>query len=365
MKRIGIVTLYDNINIGNKLQNYAVQTYFENMGFECRTIEHWEMAHHKLNICDIKFMMYELIGFPKEKAQKIRLGKERKKRFKQFSDQYLKLGECVEISDVPKDLNLKYNYFVTGSDQVWHNWTKTKKEIDYFFLGFARPEQRISISPSFGKSSIEPEFKESYIKGLNGLEVLTCREKSGAALIYGLCGKEARVLLDPTMLIDTCCWEKMAKRPDILSKNDYILTYSLGGLTDEVSKVVYTIAKEYSYKIIDILDPKQPNLYLTTPDEFLYYIKNSKLVITDSFHACVFSILFNTDFVVFNRKQTSSMGNMESRLDTLLNKFSLLDRKFESISLDNLFKTDFSHVNQVLDVERKETRELYESQMGV
>lgn len=358
MKKIGIMTLYGDYNIGNKLQNYAVQTFFEEMGFECRTLRHWEMARRPFTFRTCLKKGCEIIGYPKEKATELRLETKRTKRFKAFSKQYLKLGEHVKIAQLPKNLAERYNYFVVGSDQVWHNWTKSEKELCYFLLKFAKSEQRLTIAPSFGKIEIENEFQQSYADGLKGFDRLSCREQVGAELIKNLTGQEAVVLADPTMLIEKLHWEKMERRPVGFPEDKYILVYSLGGLTEEASRFVEQTSACYQLKVIDILKMNIPEYYMTTPDEFLYYIDRASLVVTDSFHACVFSILYKTDFTVFNRS-LKTMGNMTSRLDTLLSKFSLGDRKLEYVTSDSIFDTDFSMVEHVLQAEKDRAKNFY------
>lgn len=357
MKKLGIITLYGDYNIGNKLQNYAVQHYFESLGFVCETIPHWEMSGRERNYQNFKLWLKNNFFFPVEKREKYRLDKKRKKRFKQFSDRNLKLGKTVKIKKLPTNFSSQYDYFVVGSDQVWHNWTLTKEEIDYFFLKFANENQRITIAPSFGKNEIEKEYLNDYIEGIKGFKVLTCREEQGAKIIKRLTNRSTYVLLDPTMLIDDNQWVKIEKKPDRMTTKNYILVYALGKVDDKVKSFISNIAHKYVFEVIDILNVTKPDLYLTTPDEFLYYIRNAKLVVTDSFHACVFSILFHTNFVVFER-ETVSMGNMTSRIDTLLNRFGLVNRKLGKCE-GSLFDTDFSSVSKILEDEREKACELY------
>lgn len=358
MSKIAIVTLYDDINIGNKLQNYAVQIFFEKFGMKCETLRHWEMAYDKRNWKKIKLILIRILGYPRESSRMLRLEKKRKKRFKAFSDAYLKLGPVVKMKHLPENLSEVYDYFVTGSDQVWHNWTGKRTEIDYFFLQFAKEHQRLTIAASFGKNEIEKEFLEDYDRGIKGIPIITCREQQGASLIKEIFEREVEVLLDPTMLIDEIYWYEIEKKPKIKVPEKYILIYALGNKSKEVQQFIEQVALENDMEIVDIYNKNIPELYMTAPDEFLYFIHHAHLVVTDSFHASVFSILFHTDFVVFDR-MTKSMGNMSSRLDTLLNVFGLSDRKFGLIEKKMLFQTDFSDVNETLKKERRRAVDIY------
>lgn len=358
MKKIGIITLYDNINTGNKLQNYAVQCFFGDMGYKCETIRHWEMAHKKIKWWVIKDKVIEMIGFPKKKAAIYRLKTKRKKIFSNFSNKHLTLGEEISIYSLPVDFKKKYDYFVTGSDQVWHNWTNTEAEINYFMLKFADVYQRITIAPSFGKSEVESCFSNIYAKGLENIPFITCREEQGANIIRELTGKEAQVILDPTMLIDESNWIEIEKKPVNYPDKGYILLYALGDVSDEVNEFLNKIIQDNNYLIVDIFNENIPELYITAPDEFIYYVHHANLVVTDSFHACAFSILFKTNFIVFNRK-TTNMKDMTSRLDTLLQTFNLSKRKFGVLQESEIFETDFSGVSQKLERERIRTRKIY------
>lgn len=357
MKKIGIVTLYDDINIGNKLQNYAVQTFFTNLGYQCETIRHWEMAHFSIKK-RIKNGLIALLGVPQKRAKIIRLQEKRKEGFRDFSNKYLRLGPEIHFKRIPDDLQDKYDYFVTGSDQVWHNWTNSTKEIEYFFLMFAKEYQRLTIAPSFGKNNIENEFCDVYKNGILGIPYITCRENQGAKMIKSLTGKDTTVILDPTMLIDTNEWLKIEKKPNAFAGKKYILIYSLGEMSQEVTQYITMVADKNHFEIIDIFNEEVEKYYFATPDEFIYYIRHAEIVITDSFHATVFSILFHRNFIVFDRN-TISMGNMSSRLDTLLNIFQLQGRKYGLVDLDQLFISDFSMVDSILEQERAKSKKVY------
>ena len=160
MKKIGIVTLYDDINLGNKLQNYAVQRFFELKGFKCETINYEKQEYSFLRKLAMKLIGF--IGLPKEKAYKFRIMDERKNKFSKFSQKYINVTEMVNFKNLPSNLNEKYDYFVTGSDQVWHNWSDTKEELEFFFLSFCDRNKRLTIAPSFGKDEVEPKYAELY-----------------------------------------------------------------------------------------------------------------------------------------------------------------------------------------------------------
>ncbi|MDY5023461.1 MAG: polysaccharide pyruvyl transferase family protein [Blautia sp.] len=351
MKKIGIVTLYDDVNIGNKLQNYAVQSVYEKMGYQVETLRHWDMVHKPINKNEVKKYIKSIILPNSEESKIKRLQIIRKKRFRKFSDKYIKIGPILKFGKIPDGFKSKYDFFVVGSDQVWHNWLSVKDELSYFMLSFANKCQRLTISPSFGKDEIH-SFVDEYREGLNGFIDLTCREKKGAEIIYELTGRRAQVTLDPTMLISADEWKKIEKKPSYKIGEDYILVYSLGGLDLSINQYVEEIAEEKHLQIIDIYNPNKRDLYMTTPDEFIYLVSHSRLVITDSFHACAFSILYNKDFIVFNRNSIYE-GNMMSRVSTLLETFEIENRVYYQGY--NYIPVDYFSIEKKLRNEREKT----------
>ena len=115
-----------------------------------------------------------------------------------------------------------------------------------------------------------------------------------------------------------------------------------------------TIAKENDCQIIDIIN-EDSEFFGIGPAEFLYLEKNAKLVVTDSFHSCVFSIIFSTPFVVFKRDD-KKLKSMHSRIETLLNTFNLQSRIFEDEITPEMAKIeDYSNATKILIEKREES----------
>lgn len=221
------------------------------------------------------------------------------------------------------------------------------------------------MAPSFGFDMFPKKHIKIYKKGLLGFEYISVREKRGAELIKELTGRDATVLLDPTMLIDTSEWTNILRRPSQFTDDNYIFVYVIGGFKGEVKEKTCALAADFGLQVIDIMDIDNDYYIHTRPDEFLYWIHNARLVVTDSFHASVFSILFGRPFVVTERSDIKGMG---SRLDTLFQKFGITGRHFDElksgfevagVARDRLFMADYSDVLTILDAERKKADEFY------
>ena len=216
-------------------------------------------------------------------------------------------------------------------------------------LSFATPEQRVSFSASFGISELPENTREKAKRELEKYKAISVRENRGKDIVEELTKrKDIEVLVDPTMLLTAEEWDKVSKKPKQLKTDKYILNYFLGNLSEARKKEIERVAKENNCEIINILDKNSP-FYKTGPSEFLYLEKNAFLICTDSFHSSVFAILYNRPFIVFDREGSNT--KMNSRLETLLNKFNLTNRWFNN----KIDKTQ-------LDVNYKETYEILEKE---
>ena len=164
------------------------------------------------------------------------------------------------------------------------------------------------------------------------------------------------------MLLTAEEWDKISKRPNKLKTEKYILTYFLGNISKERKREIKRVAKENNCKIINILD-KNGGFYTLGPSEFLYLEKNAFLICTDSFHSCIFAILYQRPFLIFERENTTS--DMTSRLDTLLETFKLKDRKFTGKINNEMLKCDYTESYKVLEKERKKADEFIKKALKI
>ena len=358
MKKIGIITLNGYFNYGNRLQNFALQESLKKYNFEVETV--W-IEKDRINNKAKSNKLQTVVKNPKSLIKKVYtkaylnpLNEKRKFRFKQFSNQFInETTTSISEANLPTDLLNEYDYFVTGSDQVWNPYFTNASSL--YFLTFAPREKRIAYSPSFGISEIptwcESEFKE----WLKGMEHISVREDAGAEIIRNLTGREAEVLADPTLLLSKESWLSIAKPFSNKPKESYLLTYFLGEIPVDTKILINDISNKYNLKVVNLAQVKQRKYYLTDPAEFLDFINSATLFFTDSFHGSVFSLLFETPFVITDRK--GSIPSMNSRIQTLLSKYGLEDRHISKIDDTDIFNVDFTHVETILNDERSKANE--------
>ena len=360
--KIGIATIVDYKNYGNRLQNYALQEVLKAMGHDVETIVNKPLKPTDDRSAAVRYLerMKELgvkgnisrisdkiKGDPKEK-----LLNEKKRTFKAFSNRYIKETEyIIDPEAVPESLKDKFDFFVTGSDQVWNPNYRNGSPFD--FLTFAPLNKRVAYAPSFGVSTIPDDFKENYAKWLSEFASLSVREDAGSQLIESLTGRKAPVLVDPTLLLNKDQWLTLAEPSSVKPQSNYLLTYYLGTLSEDKASFISKVAEENNLKIVNLADYAQPDYYTLSPAEFVDMIHHASVFFTDSFHGAVFSILLEKPVVVFER--VSKVPSMNSRIDTLLSKFNLIERKYEKISNDKVFDIDFSHVPPILEEERNKS----------
>ena len=379
-KKVGIVTLTGGENYGNVLQNYAVQETINELGFIAETVKNstrfgrflpeikrvnkfapkyikkyiLSQLNYRYNIKNSgKGILKTLMFCKKNNEQLVAAKKKRKTAFANFCDNHINWS--TETLDINKSFangqtGEKYDFFVAGSDQVWNPTYPSTSSIN--FLQFAPRQKRVCFSPSFGINNIPEPLKEDFSKWLSEIPFLSVREEQGKSIINELTGRDAVVLCDPTMCVTKEKWLSIAKKPDFDTNKPYILTYFLGDRTKTYDKYIKKIAAKYDLAIINLFDVLDLMYYAVSPQELIYLINNAKLVCTDSFHGTVFSIIMHTDFVTFSRNESGK--SMHSRIDTLLSTFGLQKRNYSTMSLEDFFKTDFSDVDNVLAIKRKE-----------
>lgn len=344
MKKVAILTINDCTNYGNRLQNYATQEVFKNMNLKAETILN-QKGLYGFNY--IKKQIKDVL----RKCIKNKKQIDRYNLFMKFDKNIKYAKYIIDETRIPQKIGKKYDMFFTGSDQVWNPNFARMSDID--FLTFVPKEKRNSFSASFGIDEIPKEMKGYYKKRISGLNKISVREERGKEIIYELTGRtDVEVLIDPTMMLTAKEWDKVAKKPKQLKNDKYILNYFLGQLSNERKKEIERVAKENNCEIINILD-KDSRFYAIGPSEFLYLEKNAFLICTDSFHSCIFAIIYNRPFVVFDRED--NMAKMNSRIETLLNKFELRERKYNGKITKDLLKNNYQKSYEILEIEKQKT----------
>lgn len=342
---IAIITLYGDENYGNKLQNYALQEVIGSLGNKANTL-----IFSRSNNLFKKFLSTFIIHT--NNGRKLKPLKEliRTHNFKTFSKKFLKTNIIKGCEGRYNDiLEEKYDMFVVGSDQVWNPlfWSRSNglDDVCIYLLTFTK-KRKISYAASFGITDISDKSKNLIENELKKFTAISVRELSGKSILENM-GLNSEVVLDPTLLLSRDNWKKLESNL-IPVHEKFIMIYFLGEMEKSIKNMIIQYAKSNNLKIIDIMDEKS-KYYVKGPELFIELIDKAEIVMTDSFHATVFSLIFHTKFAVFNRIH-SNKSDMSSRIISL---FNTLDLKLSLSDNSNLFIfTEFGEVDYKLSKEK-------------
>jgi len=319
-----LITLWGYSNFGNRLQAIALKHMIEQCGYDVQCVPNVSNSQIKYRL---KGYIARLLGFIGVKRIRGRYLKEtRAKSLRHSSDRILKPYTKKAVSfDMTTIKSTDYYAAVTGSDQVWHKWSKNDNELDFFYLSFMPQCKRISYAASFGFDEVPESDKNKHIAGLKGMSSISCRERSGCELVRSLVNRDSELVLDPTLCVGTEYWQRLESAPHYKTPDRYLFLMMLGDSSEMLDKVKECASRE-SLEIIDIMDKNNKAIWSTSIGEFLWLIHHAQIVFTDSFHCTVFSILFARRFCVY-RRRGAGFEKMFNRIETLLNTLGLSENE--------------------------------------
>lgn len=347
--RIGILTFTDGTNIGQRLQNYALQRIIVGLckGSEVFTIR----QGYPFNVVkrDIKKML-SFLKAPKKERKKL----QRQKKFDAFNKQNIAFySEKMPFSGDNLRFARKFDAFIVGSDQIWN--PDSPFVGSNFFLTFAKKEQRLTYAPSFSVDEIPEEKLEQYKDYLNGFDMITVREDKGAEIVKHITGKNATVVLDPTLLLSRNDYDEIKTQCVIRPDKPYILTMFLGSYPEAELK---QISDSLGIQVLRV-----DSNAVIGPDEFLDLVEHACLILTDSYHITIFSIIYERPFVNFMR--SGSGERMNSRFETLYRLLGIDGRTWAESRNDigDIMQMDYSRISRCLNKERERCRDILEEEL--
>ena len=332
MKKIAILTWLHNGNYGSILQAYALQAFLSEKGYAVENIDYnptsLERIKNLFQSRNSPLLFYEKLQgklayiTPQAKENNIR----KEGKFTEFLHNSFHLTKTFTRTDDLRELSGRYDAVICGSDQIWSPMLLNPS----FYLNFlGNEDRRISYACSFGVSHI-PYAKQKKISTLlKKFDFISLREFQGQKIVKSLTGEDCPVLCDPTMLLTEAQWTEIAS-PQVIDGN-YCLIYMLSYHKDYWNHAE-KFARNLGLKIVMIPVTKESyesDAILAKdigPEQWVSLVKNARLVLTDSFHGCVFSIIFNRPFFVYKRFNDQNIKSQNSRLDTLLTQFDLKER---------------------------------------
>lgn len=362
---------YKNYNYGGMLQAFALWRFFVINGYACEQIAFVKKGAtcrpllNRITALNARKVLRKCISMIITVATKIIANNLEKRRCK-FCDfmnivSYRTTYNAKTISGTVE----RGDIFIAGSDQIWNpDWTE-----DAYFLDFVPDENgKIAYAASIGKNKVGNDFLTKAVRYINRFDFISVREESAKKILQPWIEKPLKVVLDPTLLLTRSEWDKITVSPKIAEP--YIFVYLLGESTVH-RKIIKKMARLLGLKTVflphihfrfNFVDCGfgDYHLYEIGPAEFVGLVKNAEMMITDSFHGCVFSIIYEKKFWVLKRHKDSDQQNMNSRLYTLFDSLGLGERlvddeqtEYDVAYLDS--PIDYSEVAVKLEALRKDS----------
>lgn len=360
--RIGIITIHNSPNYGACLQSYALWKYLEDQGHDVEIIDLYR-PYQKEYIKSNKYKPRQKISYKNRIKQILKSILKRKtssafsitakKKFDDFNST-IKLSVAYKgLDELYKNPPI-YDLYISGSDQLW-NPTQPYCLEPYFLTFAPYGSRKISYATSIGVTELSEEDKNDFKKWLNSYNSISVREKQAKNLLESFIDKKILQVADPTFLIDVITWKSMSITPNI--KTPYLLLFTIGN-PSEMVKYCLKLCNEADLKLV-VLNQMQPDnkKYIAVrdagPREFLGYIEKAEMVITDSFHCTVFSLIMGAkNFYTYIRRN----NKRGSRIIDLLETYNLVDHLLNTELSTNYEELKANTINRksVLDTISKE-----------
>lgn len=370
--KIGIITIHNSPNYGACLQAFALWKYLEMQGHDVEIIDLYRpyqkeyilsknykpwRFHKSSKLSQIKNFIKKTVGIEKS----ISLFSEKaKSKFDDFNA-LIKLSRPYQgIDELYSDPPI-YDLYISGSDQLW-NPTQPYCLEPYFLTFVPKGRKKISYATSIGISTLKQNEKQRMKEYLSSYTAVSVRENQAKNLLESFADRNDIVQVpDPTFLHDVEYWEKLSIKPN--KKEPYLLLFTLNW-SQVLVNYALRLSKESGLKLL-VLTQIQPvckdDSYIAVtdagPKEFMGYIADAEMVLSDSFHCTVFSIIMGAkNFYAY----ISPDNKRGVRITDLLTTFGLEKHLITSLATDYVElmdeKVNRSHVLTKIEEIKKEGR---------
>lgn len=346
------ITLHDTDNCGSSLQAFALQHFLITHGIDNEIID-YVPSYTQNNGNPFKTFIRNII-FRKSYLQ-------RRKKFQNFINKNLKLTKrkyktYQELKNNPPQADI----YITGSDQLWNNSYACGKD-PAFYLGFVNKEdtKKISYAVSIGKGNVNENDLKLIKEYGNDFKWISLREKINVEDVEKVVNKIPIVhVCDPVLLNDAKEYDKIKKYRIIEDK--YILVYVAQAIDKlELNRIVKEIAKKDELKIVFIGTYRSKcncdfHIIDMDPGDFLSLIYNAEYIISNSFHATMFSLIYNKQFIVVIPKEN---GNRIGEILELTNLQNHVFGKFDKIPF--ITSEEYVEINKTLKNFKDKSKDLF------
>lgn len=360
MMKIKTITCQKVNNHGANLQAYALMHYLEKLGHDVEIIDYFPeyFKHFRPLYCGtskyaanpVTRFAYICAKFPGRLKSYLEYKKsDRKKNFEAFRDKYYRLTDTYESFEELKANPPKADLYIAGSDQIWNTMMNNGKDPAYYLQFAPKNATTATYAASFSVSEIPDELKEQTKKYIKSIDYVSVREKSALKILDDLGVLNGQAVLDPVFLLEKKQWSKIES--NIKLDDEYVLVYDFEG-SDEVKNFAVKYAQKYNLKIYSLYKNEYCDKSFENfgPDVFLSLIKNAEFIVSNSFHATAFSLIYEKEFAVIKRQE-----GINSRMVDLLSYVGVDDRIVDSYQEFNAI--DFNLVKEKLEIEVEKSKD--------
>lgn len=347
--RIGILTFPNSSSFGATLQMYALYQALKGYGQSVEVIN-----YHNPYMKAEKHVKKSTGSINNNLALKKILHFRQILGFRKF-EKLMQLYPSRPICDAQllKQLGVRYDAVICGSDQVW-NPRITDFDLSFYLDFCGENTKRISYAPSFGNTEYSEQYKEEIQKEIKQFSSVSVREEEGQSFLHRLMGEYYPVVLDPTFLLSEKEWIDLEKKYKVPSVG-YILCYTVRP-SSKLLEFCKKMAREQNKKVVIVggniikkrLNKDEQVIYACDidPREWLYLMHHSDCIVTNSFHGIAFSMHYRKNFYV----ELSSDTN--SRMEEILCITGLEDRVIDYNVMASKGQIDYEQVYRKLEVPR-------------
>ncbi len=329
--KVGILTFHCADNYGAMLQAYGLKTYLRGQGVQADIVRyeppfmtgrHWLIPYVPMgNISRIRWLAWR-----RGKAH-ISLGADffrQRANMRRFRKRYLTCGQWGKLLFAPWLKWLPCRYYIVGSDQIWNpDITCGLRRVYFGAFESRRKERVIAYAASMGGPALAAKYDGKFSELVRHLDAISVREEEAAAYVRRFYPGEVEAVLDPVFFLEREAWERVEDPP---RREGYILVYTTEN-NPEMTAYAQRLSEEKSLPVVELRVARREQDagftvdYTAGPAQFLGYIHKADYVVTNSFHAVAFSIIYQKQFLVFLHsslgariKNVLRIHGLESRL---------------------------------------------------
>ncbi len=362
MSKVGILSMQRIKNYGSFLQAYGLKKIIEELGHEVQFVD-YHVSSPVINTNDNK---------KNDKISKALKTMEGDAPFiqkvqyiihkKNFGRKYYDLLGLTKIPNYTPELDV----LVIGSDEVF-NCIQANRNVGYSTELFGQnnnAKKVITYAASFGNTTISKlekyEKKQEIANLLSKIDAISVRDNNSGMIVETLTGNKVNYNLDPVLIYDYM--NKCNEIPDIRVKEKFMIVYAYSNrISKKESEFIRNYAKKKNLKVYAIGGAQKcaDRFIDCSPFEVLGYFKNAELIVTDTFHGSIFSIITHKDFITLVRKSMGDKYGNEEKLTDLLNRVELKDRMIYDIAdMENTLKhnnINWSNVDKIIKKSQYDT----------